>query len=415
MTHSSGPAWTRRTDPAYRRISLALFLAGFATFSLLYCVQPLLPALADHFRVDAAQSSLALSLATGALAVAIVAAGALSRSVSRKPLMAASLVAAAVLNLLAALAPGWGALLVLRTAEGLALGGAPAVAMAYLAEEIDPADLGFAMGLYVAGTAFGGMTGRVVTGVVADLGSWREALGVIGLLGLASAAGFWALLPPSRNFRPEPPAGLPVHLRAWGASLCNSRLARLFAVAFLAMGGFVTLYNYAGFRLLAPPYHLSQTAAGLIFTVYLFGVAASAGAGWLGDRLGRAPVLAGGLAVLLAGVVLTLSPALPLIIAGIALATVGFFATHSTASSSVGGLAGPNKGHAASLYLLFYYLGSSLLGSAGGWAWMHAGWRGVVAGVAVLLAVALVLAVGFGRSLRRHANDPATPAEGAGA
>jgi len=32
-------------------------------------------------------------------------------------------------------------------------------------------------------------------------------------------------------------------------------------------------------------------------------------------------------------------------------------------------MAGATKGHAASLYLLAYYLGSSALGSCGGWFW----------------------------------------------
>ena len=58
-----------RTD---RSVSLALFAAGFATFSLLYAVQPLLPAFAREFRVSPAESSLALSLTTGFLAFAIL-------------------------------------------------------------------------------------------------------------------------------------------------------------------------------------------------------------------------------------------------------------------------------------------------------------------------------------------------------
>ena len=57
--------WVESGSPAYRRISLALFLAGFATFSLLYCVQPVLPELAQAFGLGAANSSFALSVSTG--------------------------------------------------------------------------------------------------------------------------------------------------------------------------------------------------------------------------------------------------------------------------------------------------------------------------------------------------------------
>src|SRR5271165_2975489 len=179
------PHWAMRGTPAYRSVSLALFAAGFATFSLLYCVQPLLPAFARDFRVSPAEASLALSLTTGFLALAILMAGAVSESVGRRALMFASICAAAVLGVAAALAPDWRLLLAARALEGLALGGVPAVAMAYLGEEIDPAGLGRAMGLFVAGNAFGGMAGRVGVGMLASLTSWRVALASLGVLDLA--------------------------------------------------------------------------------------------------------------------------------------------------------------------------------------------------------------------------------------
>jgi YNFM family putative membrane transporter len=72
-------AGIERGSPAYRRASLALFLAGFATFSLLYCVQPLLPEFARDYRISPTASSMALSLTTGALAVSILVSGAVSQ------------------------------------------------------------------------------------------------------------------------------------------------------------------------------------------------------------------------------------------------------------------------------------------------------------------------------------------------
>jgi YNFM family putative membrane transporter len=191
------PEGMARGAPAYARASLALFLAGFSTFSLLYCVQPLLPEFSRSFHIGPAESSLALSLTTGALALAIFAMGALSQALPRRPLMFASMASAALFNLLAGIAPWWPAMLGFRLLEGLALGGVPAVAMAYLAEEIHSRDLGRAMGLYVAGTAFGGMAGRVGMGVLTDLTSWRGAMIAISIADLAAAAGFALLLPAS--------------------------------------------------------------------------------------------------------------------------------------------------------------------------------------------------------------------------
>ncbi|MBV8429799.1 MAG: MFS transporter, partial [Solirubrobacterales bacterium] len=170
--------------PAFRRTILAMFAAGFSTFALLYCVQPLLPLFAREFRVSPAQSSLSLSLTTGLLALTIPVTSALSEGWGRKPVMVASLLASAALTIVAALVPGWRGLLVVRALEGVAFSGLPAVAMAYLSEEMHPRGLGLAMGLYVGGTALGGMAGRLVTGLLADLASWRLAVGTIGALGV---------------------------------------------------------------------------------------------------------------------------------------------------------------------------------------------------------------------------------------
>ena len=181
--------WVQPGSPEYKRISLALFLAGFATFSLLYCVQPVLPELAQAFGLGAAGSSFALSVSTGCLAAAIFVAGALSEGRDKRWLMFASMALAALCNLGAALAPTWGLLLAARALEGVLLGGVPAVAMAYLSDEIHPRGLGFSMGLYVGGTAFGGMAGRVGMSALADQFGWRVAMGTLSVLGLVAAVG----------------------------------------------------------------------------------------------------------------------------------------------------------------------------------------------------------------------------------
>ncbi len=387
-----------RGSSAYRKISLALFLAGFGTFSLIYCVQPLLPLLAEEFHVGAAQSSLALSLTTGALAFAIFAAAAVSERFGRRALMFASIGLASLLNLAVAVTPGWHAILALRALEGLAIGGVPAIAIAYLAEEIEPKGLGFAMGLYIAGTALGGMAGRVLTGILAEVLTWRLALAGIGLAGLVLALGFVLLLPPSRHFTPRRGFDPGYHLRAWLSHFRRdghgaiAAKPLLFAIAFCGFGSFVTIYNYAGFRLMAPPFDLSSTQTGLIFTVYLFGTLSSSLGGMAADRLGRGPVLIAGLLTMVVGIGLTLSSNLAGIITGIAVLTAGQFACHAVASGWVGRLGGASKGHAASLYMLAYYLGASVVGSTGGWFWSIGGWAAVVGFTLALIALATVCA-----------------------
>jgi len=389
-TASTLPAPVMPGTAAYRRIGVALFLAGFSTFALLYSAQPLLPMFARYFQVSAAESSLALSLSSFCLALAIMVAAMLAEGLGRRTVIFVSMASSAALTIVGAFAPTWTDLLITRALAGLMMGGMPAVAMSYLAEEIDPRGLGLAIGLLVGGNAFGGMTGRVLTGILAESFSWRVAMGSLGAAGLLAALGFVLLLPASRRFTPRPGFDPVYHMRAWLGHLRHPALAPLFAISFLAMGAFVCLYNYAGFRLVEPPYSLNQRQIGLIFTAYVFAIAASSLAGALADRLGRRHVLGGGLLMTLAGIALTLLPGLSAMIFGMIVITAGFFTAHTVASGWVGQLATSAKGHASSLYMLAYYLGASVSGSAGGWFWSSGGWSATAAFTGALLGAALL-------------------------
>jgi YNFM family putative membrane transporter len=378
---------------AYHRISVALFLAGFATFSLLYNVQPILPQLTSEFGIGAAQSSLALSVSTGFLAFSILCAGAVSERVGRRNLMFVSMTASAIFNILAAVVPGWHLLLLCRALEGFSLGGVPAVAMAYLAEEIEPSGLGLSMGLYVGGTAFGGMVGRIGMSIMSEYFSWHTALLTISVIDLVVAVAFVLLLPQSRNFVRSKQLNPRHHLTLWQKHMSRPGLPLLFLIGCCAMGVFVTIYNYAGFRLMAAPFNLSQTQTGLIFSAYVFGIVSSSVAGALSDRVGRGSVLVGGVAITALGLLLTCQSSLVAIVLGIVVLTIGFFVTHSVASGWVGRMANGAKGHASSLYLLAYYAGSSVLGSAGGWFWENDGWTSIVHFSFALLALCFSVAV----------------------
>ncbi|ALV92338.1 MULTISPECIES: MFS transporter [Pantoea] len=385
-----------RGSSEYRRAGIAFFMLGLASFSLIYCVQPLLPAFTHSFGVTPAQSSLALSLTTGLLAISILLAGAFSQAVGRRGLMFTSMALASICNFIAAVLPDWHMLLVARAVEGVVLGGVPAVAMAWLAEEIDKKDLGKTMGLYVGGTAFGAMVGRVGMGLLTEFTSWRIAMGVLGVLGMAAAIAFVLLLPESRNFERKPGLNLHFHFRAWFSHLGNKGLIRLYATGFFLTSVFVTLFNYATFRLSDAPFHFSQTQVSLIFCAYAIGIVSSSLSGSLADRFGRKPLLITGFLLLLAGILLTVPDNLLCLIGGIILITSGFFVAHAAASGSVGPLAGNNRGHASSLYLLFYYMGSSITGSFGGWFWLHGGWNAVV-GLTVVMALAGLALSGLSR------------------
>lgn len=381
------PRHIQRGTPAFWRAVVALFASGFSTFSLLYFVQPLLPLFSEDFGLSPAASSLALSVTTALLAISMLLASAMSERLGRRTLMIASLLSSAALTTAMALFPEWPALLFMRALMGITLSGLPAVAMAYVGEEIEPRAAGLAMGLYIGGSAIGGMSGRLLAGVIADGHGWRVAALVIGLIGFAGAALFWKTLPPSRNFHPRS-LDLRSVLAGFRSHLGNAVMLRLFAQGFLLMGGFVAVYNYVGFRLLAPPFSLGHAVVGMVSVVYLAGIFSSAWMGDLAARHGHGRVMTAGVLLQLAGSLLTLSENLWLLVAGMAVLTFGFFGAHSICSSWVARAARHGRAQASSLYLFGYYCGSSLIGAGGGYALADAGWTGFIGLVAILLVLA---------------------------
>jgi YNFM family putative membrane transporter len=382
----------RRGTEDYRRLSIAMFAAGLATFALLYTTQPLLPLLSRELHVSPATSSLTLAATTLGLALALLPAGWLSDAWGRTRVMKLSLIGSALLILAAAASPSFGVLLVLRFLQGVALAGLPAVAMAYLVEEVHPDSLGSSIGLYIGGNAIGGMAGRLAGGAFADVGGWRVSLLAVGAISLACTAVFLHLVPPSRHFAPRRFAVGPT-LTSLRNHLRDPGQLRLDAMAALLMGTFVAVFNGLSFRLEDAPYGLGQTAIAAVFLVYPLGSLSSAVAGRLADRIGRRAVLPFGVLIAGAGLALTLLSPLPLVILGIAVLTIGFFAAHSVASSWVGRRAEHAPAQASALYLLAYYLGSSVAGPLGGVAWDSGGWNEVVLVGAVLLALALVVSL----------------------
>lgn len=392
-----------RGSADYRRLLAALFCAGVATFAQLYSPQSVLPLIARDLGIGAADAALAVSTATVGLAVGVIPWAALADRIGRVQAMTISVTAATIFGLLVPFAPTYHLLLGGRFLEGLVVAGVPAVAVAYLTEEINAGHAARAAGTYVAGTTIGGLAGRLVTGPVAEFAGWRIGVLVVAVLCAAAAVAFVKLAPRAHGFTPtrsqrDLGRRLLVNLR-------SPRQLVLYSQAFLLMGGFVALYNFLGFRLMAAPFHLPQTVVSLVFLAYLAGTWASARAGAEATRFGRKTVLLASIATMIVGVAITVSTNIVAVLIGLVIATAGFFGAHAIASGWVGSEATEGKAQASSLYNLFYYGGSSAVGWFGGVAFDAAGWTAVAGTVIVLAAVAGVLAL----TTRRYPGRARTP------
>ncbi|MGW9305636.1 MULTISPECIES: MFS transporter [Streptomyces] len=410
-SRAAAPASAERLEPGrpgYRTMSFALFAAGVAAFALLYSTQALLPAISASYGVSAGQASWTVSAATGALALCVLPLSALSERFGRRQMMTASLTVAVLVGMLVPFAPSIGWLIALRAVQGAALAGLPASAMAYLAEEVRPKALVAAIGLFVAGNSIGGMSGRILTGWVAQAWGWRAALAAVGLLAVACAVAFHFLIPKARNFTPGTlnPKAL---AKTVATHLGNPLLVRLYAIGALFMTVFGAVYTVIGFRLVEEPFSLPQGIVGSIFLVYLVGTVSSAAAGRLVARLGRRGALYLAVSTTTAGLLLSLSQSLAAVLLGLVLITAGFFAGHAVASSSVSRTATTGRAQASALYQSAYYLGSSAGGTLGAVAFHAGGWAATVA-LGLLAVLGVVSITLYGTRVARAERRALVPA-----
>lgn len=375
-----------------KRASAGVLIGSTITFAIMYSPQPLISLYSSKYHVTPATAGLSISLTTIALAVSLFFVSVFSGILKRKNVMSISLIITSCLSILSSFITDFNLFLLVRFLEGISIACFPSIAMAYLNEEFSPENIGRVMGYYVAGTATGGFTGRLIIGTLSDLTNWHISFLIQGIISLIGSLWFFFYLPESKNF-----VKTGISFGKWASSMkrtvLNKGLFSMYMTAFLLMGAYITILDYIGYPLTNPPYNLSQTFFGFLFAVNLFGVYSSILFGKLADRYSRRKILGLAILILISGVLLTLNSHLIIKITGVAAVAFGFMAGHSVASSFMGLLAPKDcKGQASALYLLFYYTGSSLLGWTGGIILKAFNWNGLVLYVILLLLFAIGIA-----------------------
>lgn len=382
----------------YRRLIVGLFFAGIATFAQLYSPQAVLPQLSEDLGVAPATAALTVSAATLGLAAAVIPWSLVADRIGRVPAMGIGVLAATVLGLLAPLSSALEMLLLLRLLEGVALGAVPAVALAYLSEEVRARSAAAAAGSYIAGTTVGGLLGRILSGIVGEPAGWRVGMWAVAAVCAIAAVLFLWLTPRAQGFVPgrlrtgEDATGVLARLVT---PLRSRAQLALYAQGFLLMGAFVAVYNYLGFHLTAEPFALPSWLVTLLFLAYLAGTFSSPWAGSLASRYGRYPVLLGATGLMAGGALLLLAGVAGVVLMGLLLFTAGFFGAHAVASGWAPVAADRStRAQASSLYYFGYYAGSSLFGWALGIVFGGADWTWFVLAVVAMCAAAAALASG---------------------
>lgn len=384
---------------------LAVGLAGYCAFVNLYSPQSILPLLSREFGASAAEVSTIITASTLAVAVTAPFTGAVADVLGRKRVIVAAMFVLVVPTLMVGMATSVSALIFWRAVQGLVLPPIFAVTVAYIGDEWSPREATTAAGIYSSGSSIGGFSGRLVTGILADLIGWRAGFAALASIAFAGAIAVAFLLPHERRFVRS--QGLLASGRQMLAHFRNGQLVATYAVGFGVLFNFICTFTYVSFHLAAPPYNLSASWLGAIFVVYLVGSALTPWIGWAVGRFGRRRLMVRVLALWVAGIALTLAPSLPLIILGLAIGAPCGLICQAVSTGYVTITAQAGRSSAVGLYVTSFYVGGSFGAALGGIAWTLAGWPACVALVmAMLLLMAAIVHFAWARGVP---GEPAMP------
>lgn len=377
------------TSPQFWRATLALCIASFMVFANLHGMQPLLPLVATSLELSELAVSRTYTIATLVLGFSLLFYGPLSDVVGRRGIIVFTLIGVMLVSVLLFFARDYSSLFWLRAVQGFFLAGVPAVAIAYMGDEFTPKAMMTAVGLYIAGNSLGGVSGRILGGIVGDWLGWPAVfLMLTGLSCCCIALVAW-LLPPSQHFKPKAFSLLGM-LKDLALHVSNPKLLMAYIIGGLNFFIFLNQYTYITFVLAEPPYALPASILGLLFLTYLTGTAGSMVSGRIAQRFSSPLCMSVGILILMLGTALTLNDSLWAIVLGFFINSFGFFFTHSVASSWVSRHAHTARASASALYLVFYYVGAS----AGGYYlypfWQAQGWSGVVLGSMIVFTLTLI-------------------------
>ncbi|EGR3411924.1 MFS transporter [Vibrio parahaemolyticus] len=372
--------------PEYKRITLSLALGSFLVFSNLYLLQPMLPTFATLFSISETQVNWLFAASTLALSFSLVPMAVLSESIGRKPVMMVGLFSIPAISALMLLGDSFIFLVACRALIGIALAAFAAVAVAYMAEELDKHAFSMAIGTYIAANSLGGIAGRISGGLLADNFSVDVAIEVMMVVTLIGVICVHYLLPKQRNFT-RSSSSLRHQNRAIIGHFRNQRVWFAMLIGGLNFALFVNLYSVMGFRLVSAPHNVPVGLASLIFICYLGGTFSSRCAGHWSKRYSSILGMFLGAVVSMAGMWIAAFESIAAMLIGLLLISFGAFFTHTLAYGWVGQNATQAKATATALYLVHYYVGGSLGGFLLLYCWQHGGWSTVLLGGSVLYAV----------------------------
>ncbi|MBI3512707.1 MAG: MFS transporter [Proteobacteria bacterium] len=372
--------------------AVVIGLIAFLTLVDLFATQAILPSLVRAYQVSPAMMAFAVNASTIGMAAAGLIVALLSRRIDRRRGILVALTLLAIPTYLLSTMPNLTVFTMLRIAQGVCMSSAFTLTLAYLAEHCSAQDAAGAAAAYITGNVASNLFGRLLSAAVADHLGLETNFQLFALMNLSGAVLVFFGLQRALPIMAVSAAARSA-LAVWREHLANRALRASFAIGFLILFAFIGTFTYVNFVLVRAPFDLAPMSLGLVYFVFLPSIVTTPLAGGVARRLGTRPTFWGALALAGLGLSLLLMPFLAAVLAGLALVGVGTFLAQAAATGFVGRAATTDRGSASGIYLACYFFGGLVGSLVLGQVFDRLGWTACVAGIALALALAALLAV----------------------
>jgi predicted MFS family arabinose efflux permease len=368
---------------------LLLATACGAAAANLYYAQPLLHTLGGSLGVSDSAAGLVITITQLGYVLGLALLVPLGDLRERRGLITTAMLITAAGLVVAALSPGFAVF-----AGAIALVGITSV----VAQVIVPmasslsaeADRGRVVGTVMSGLLVGILLARTISGLIASAAGWRAVFWFAAAVMVVLAGTLRRALPRVPPTSELSYAGL---LRSVLVLIGEEPVLRQrMVIGALGFGCFSVLWTSLAFLLSGAPYHYGNATIGLFGLVGVAGAGAAMLAGRLADQGRGAVTTTATILIILAGwgVLALGSTSVVALIAGIAVLDLGIQGLHISNQSAIYALRPEARSRLTTAYMVSSFLGGAILSALASTMYSSAGWGGVCALGAAVMALALL-------------------------
>ncbi|HYY29854.1 MAG TPA: MFS transporter, partial [Chthoniobacterales bacterium] len=376
--------------PSNSLLVLFLSFAAGATVANIYYSQPLLQAISTHFHASAASTSIVsvatqLGYGTGLLVFVP-----LGDSLERRMLIVASIIATALILLVAAFSASLPLLILLSYLLGSTCI-TPQLIVPYAAAIAKPGNQGRTVGNVMSGLLIGILVSRSVSGFIGAQAGWQAVyfIGAAAMLLLAALSTI--ILPPQR---PEGRLSYRELLRSLFPILADQPVVQRHAIiGALGFGAFSAFWTTLAFYLANRPEHFNSQTTGLFGLIGIAGAMAAPVSGRLSDRF-EARIVNGAALGLVAVSFLIMwfsDYSLLWLVLGVFLMDAGVQASQISNQTRIYAISSVLRNRITSVYMVCYFFGGACGSALGSWAWAQFNWTGVCMTGTILSLISLAV------------------------